>query len=391
MPDKIKGIGTIISKQLLRTPLTREEEQALEDWLRVTDTRRRRYEEITNTQNLVKQLHFYEEAEEQKERVRKKIIPLASTFTTSKMVLFRKWATTAAAIVLLVTGGYFLFLNKKDIFSSDKKVGVAQKQVIGGANKASLTIGRNQPMSLAAGKTGIVVNQTITYSDGEKITATDQLLQLTTPRGGQYQAVLPDGTRVWLNAASSIQFPSAFTGKQRKVLITGEAYFEIAKNKEKPFIVDVAGKSSVEVLGTAFNINSYADETGVRTTLIEGSVKVSAGSQGEASLILKPGQQAQIGTENKSAAITIDSNPDLAQVVAWKNGFFNFNHADIRTAMRQLSRWYDIDIIYKGKLPDKEFQGKLTRDLSLSQVLEILEEMNIKFILKGRTLTVEQK
>jgi ferric-dicitrate binding protein FerR (iron transport regulator) len=198
---------------------------------------------------------------------------------------------------------------------------------------------------------------------------------LTTPRGGQYQLTLPDGSRVWLNAMSSITYPVLFSEKERKVNITGEVYFEVEKKPGHPFIVNTRAES-ITVLGTHFNIRAYENEGDVKTSLLEGSVKV-------ADKILDPGQAYVDGN-----VLTTDTEQD----VAWKNGYFNFDGADLKTVMQQLERWYDIEVVYKGQSsPGKyQFHGEMQRSLRLSQVIRILNAMEIQFSIEGKKLIVTQ-
>lgn len=205
---------------------------------------------------------------------------------------------------------------------------------------------------------------------------------LSTPRGGQYNLRLPDGTEVWLNAASSITFPNSFTGNERQVKITGEAYFEVEQQKDQPFKVDINGKASVEVLGTHFNINAYADEPYIATTLTEGAVKMTDRQQ---SAVLSPGQQARINTKG----MNVLKNADTDLVLAWKNGLFRFEAASIEEVLRQLARWYDVDIVMEQNDPDILFSGEMNRNLTLMQALIVLEKMGVRFSLQGRSLTVK--
>ena len=205
---------------------------------------------------------------------------------------------------------------------------------------------------------------------------------LSTPRGGQYNLRLPDGTEVWLNAASSITFPNSFTGNERQVKITGEAYFEVAQQKDQPFKVDINGKASVEVLGTHFNINAYTDEPYIATTLTEGAVKMTDRQQ---SAVLSPGQQARINTKG----MNVLKNADTDLVLAWKNGLFRFEAASIEEVLRQLARWYDVDIVMEQNDPDILFSGEINRNLTLMQALIVLDKMGVRFSLQGRSLTVK--
>ncbi len=188
----------------------------------------------------------------------------------------------------------------------------------------------------------------VTGSGGQLLYQTDKnhspeiaFNTLSTTKGGQYQMTLSDGTRVWLNAVSSIRFPVTFTGSQRPVEITGEAYFEVARNPKRPFVVSINGME-IKVLGTHFNVNGYPDEDGIKTTLLEGSVKISKGTSSQ---VLTPGQQANVGNNGK---LNVTDNADMEKAVSWKDGYFHFNKSRLETVMRELSRWYDIDIIYEN-------------------------------------------
>ncbi|HVK49133.1 MAG TPA: FecR domain-containing protein, partial [Pseudobacter sp.] len=206
---------------------------------------------------------------------------------------------------------------------------------------------------------------------------------MSTPKGRQYNLTLPDGTQVWLNSESSIRYPTVFNGKERRVEVTGEAYFSVSRNNKMPFIVNVDRQADIQVLGTEFNVNSYANEASINTTLLEGSVRVKAN---KLSQILTPGQQAQVGQDKK---IRLVKDVDIDKVIAWKNGYFNFNDADLHEIMRQLERWYDIEVVYAKPVQPVEFRGKLERSLSLSQVLEGLQLMQVKFRIEGRKVIIE--
>ncbi len=190
---------------------------------------------------------------------------------------------------------------------------------------------------------------------------------ISTPKGRQFTLQLPDGSKVWLNAASSLRYPVAFAGAERKVEITGEAYFEVAKNKKMPFKVSINNKTTVEVLGTHFNVNAYNDEETIKTTLLEGVVKVSHEKQTQ---LLQPGEQASVSQPSqKSQSITVQTT-DVDAAVAWKNGTFSFTNASLETVMRQLARWYDIEVEFVGAVPGGAFSGEIDRALSLDQVLK---------------------
>jgi ferric-dicitrate binding protein FerR (iron transport regulator) len=201
---------------------------------------------------------------------------------------------------------------------------------------------------------------------------------VTTPRGRQFSLVLPDGSRIWLNAASSIKFPTAFTGKERRVELAGEAYFEVAKDKNKPFFVHT-DNTETEVLGTSFNISAYNDESVVGATLIEGSIRTGlqtdrrTGSQTER-VKLVPGEQAKMGVR-----VEVDHHADVEQVMAWKNGAFNFGNMGLKEVMRQLARWYDLDVVYEPGVKDFRFGGEMSRNVPLSSLLKGLKDMEVHF------------
>lgn len=305
------------------------------------------------------------------------------------------WFRYAAAIVIcLGIGGYIWTTSRSAdnlVATNDNKS--LQTDIGPGSEKAILTLSdgskivldnaANGQLAIQQGSKVIKKDGQIVYDAGNILAADAVYNTMSTPRGGQYKLTLPDGTKVWLNAATSITYPIAF-GKERKVKINGEAYFEVTQNKEKPFIVDIDGRSSVEVLGTSFNVNSYADESSIKTTLVEGSVKVVNGNQ---SAILKPGQQANQSVQTLGS-IQIINNANIDQALAWKNGLFSFNDADLRSVMRQLERWYDINVRYEGTVSDLTLKGEMYRNVNLSDVLEFLQTMGIKTRMEGKKLIV---
>jgi ferric-dicitrate binding protein FerR (iron transport regulator) len=221
----------------------------------------------------------------------------------------------------------------------------------------------------------------IVYQEDQTKESLVEYNTITTPRGGKYELTLADGTTVTLDAASSIRYPVAFTGRERRVEITGQVYFEVAHNQSKPFRVQ-ASDQTVEVLGTHFNINAYPDEADLRTTLLEGSVRIT---KAQASAILKPGEQAI--TSDQSTLIRV-RDADTEAAVAWKEGHFHFSHADIPTVMRQLARWYDVEVAYVGSIPKRSFSGNINRNTKASVALEILSVSNVHFKIEGKKIIV---
>lgn len=310
---------------------------------------------------------------------------------TRPALIRRGWFKYAAAAVILLGAAITvaISLNKQQRISGTE---LAQQgigaDILPGTNKAVLTVD-NQQIDLSASQSGIVVDNKITYTDGQKVADAGTILTLTTPHGGQYQLTLPDGTKAWLNAASSIRFPSAFKDGERRITVKGEVYLEVAKDGARPFLVDVGGKAAVEVLGTSFNINSYADEELIKTTLVEGSIRLSVAGRGSVSAILKPGQQAALSADGSANSIQVTDHTDLSNTLAWKNGLFSFSNTSIRTVMKQLERWYDIQVRYEGRPSDDiTLTGKMYRNVNLSNVLLFLQNMGVKFRLEGKTLVV---
>lgn len=301
-----------------------------------------------------------------------------------------RWWTAAAVIFVLAGAALTARLLQRPTATPPQRT--AGHDVAPGKQGAVLTLAngetivldslRNGPVASQQGTRISLQNGSLAYDDSRA--AEVSFNTVATPRGRKFQLLLPDGSKVWLNAASSLRFPTAFNGKDRTVEITGEAYFEVARNPQQPFIVKVSNDAAVEVLGTHFNINAYRDESSINTTLLEGAVKVLAFSQ---SHTLQPGQQARIFNDER--AVKVVSGVDLGQAIAWKNGFFNFQGASLEAVMRQLARWYDLEVIYEGKAPQLEFGGELPNTLNLSQVVKILGKVEVKFrIEENRRLIV---
>lgn len=305
------------------------------------------------------------------------------------------WKWSAAAAILLLAGGvgytFYGAKNRSNIPAPVAHNKPVQTDAAPGGNHALLTLGDGKVISLDSVGTGVlsnVVGTSITKkAEGELTYATGMgspvaYNTLSTPKGGQYQIVLPDGTHVWINAASTLTYPTQFGDKDRTVELTGEAYFEVAKDHHKPFFVNTPNMY-VAVLGTAFNVMDYPRARQAATTLVQGSVKVSNSSGND---LLKPGQQASINEQDNQLKVL--DNVDLAQVTAWKNGFFQFDDVDLPTIMEQVARWYDIEVVYSGPVSTDKYHGKISRNVPLSQLLKILELGGVKFELHDKTLTV---
>jgi ferric-dicitrate binding protein FerR (iron transport regulator) len=313
-----------------------------------------------------------------------------------------KWMA-AAAVILFVAGAIFWFTTKN---AASPPATVATKTTIPidaapGGNHATLTLANGSVIVLDQAKEGDLAHQggsrivkpdsgQLVYYPSTSGSTSVEYNTITTPRAGQFHIMLPDGTHVWLNAASSLRFPTAFTGKTREVQLSGEGYFEVTHNAAMPFLVNVRAskgrEEQVEVLGTHFNINAYEDEHDIKTTLLEGSVKVSSMTNGESSII-KPGEQSIVSDHSPS---TIDHSPDIQKVIAWKNGFFEFNDLALPAIMRQISRWYDVDVSLQASYPDKRFGGRISRKLNLASIITMLETYGVHFKMENNKLIVVQ-
>ncbi|OQP58196.1 hypothetical protein A3860_07680 [Niastella vici] len=402
----VKRIAALIVKQL-RNELSVEESIELEQWANENVANRELLQELTDNESLRRELIDYYEAEQSKEAVWKKIDE-ATPETTPVIPITvqhqKKYRYLAAAVTIgavLTTVAYF-WLQQKPKPATTPIAQTTTNDVLPGGNKAILKLSDGKTIVLDNAQNGLLAQQgavQIEKQDGQlmyspsEATAAVSYNTLATPVGGQFQLKLPDGTRVWLNAASSITYPTAFTGNDRRVTIYGEAYFEVARDAAKPFKVGVTTSegaarngTEIEVLGTHFNINAYSNEALVKTSLLEGKVKIKSDFfNGKQSAILKPGQQAQVEVEGR---LKVKDDADMEEVVAWKNGEFLFQSADIGTMMRQVARWYDIEVSYPEGMPKDKFSGKIGRNVNLSQLLKILEYSEVKFELKGKTLIV---
>lgn len=315
--------------------------------------------------------------------------------------LRRSWTRYAAAVLLLLAAAWFFLPGKKTELV--KQTAKETKQVMPGQDGAILTLADGSKILLDSAGNGIVAHQSgadlsvkngqLEYKAAGKTSEEETFNTLATPKGRQFKIQLPDGTIAWLNAASSIRFPTQFTREARRVDISGEVYFEAApmikEGKAIPFIVNADNRFEVTVLGTRFNVNAYADEPTLNTTLLEGKVAVTMNRKnGRQQIILKPGEQASLTMQGDIAENMVVSPGDIGKVMAWKNGVFDFEDARIDEVMRQLKRWYDIDVKYESGVPDIEFVGKMTRDIPLNGLLIALEKSNVHFRLEGRTLIV---
>jgi transmembrane sensor len=303
-----------------------------------------------------------------------------------KMKTIKWWPRivgAAAAILVVLSAGLF-YLSKSGQTDFTAKT-YTLNDFAPGKNRAILMLGNGKVITLSDHKTGVTIEASkLVYNDGTNIVDETALshnnnqIMASTPRGGTYQVILPDGTRVWLNSSTKLKFPSTFSNlTNRTVELSGEAYFEVSRDAAHPFIVKTASQH-IQVLGTHFNVNAYPDERNEKTVLLEGRVQINN------SKVLVPGQQSQVDADGH---IKIET-ADIDDAMAWKNGFFSFKDAPLEIIMRQLSRWYNIDIVYKGELKDDTFNGLINRRSDLSRALKILEQGGVHFSLEGKTLII---
>lgn len=316
-----------------------------------------------------------------------KISAMEDPVMVRKAARVRYWAF-AAGLLLLILAGTWMYQQQHAGNSAGYTPDIAAA-----SPKAMLTLGDGSVVSLdSAGNRLIPQGGTAIQQQGGLLVyrGTDNgesvsINTLSTPRGGQFAVQLPDGSRAWLNAASSLRYPTAFRNGERRVEVTGEVYFEVSARASAPFIVMVKDKLLVKVLGTNFNINAYADEQQVYTTLLTGKVQVDAPAANKRVELL-PSQQAVL---TKNGDLDLNKEPDMERVMAWRNGIFYFEDAELREVMAQLSRWYDVDITFEPGVRKLYFSGKLQRQLGLSQLLSVLDMSGIHYRITGRKMVIE--
>ncbi|MFA5246183.1 MAG: FecR family protein [Pedobacter sp.] len=321
---------------------------------------------------------------------------------------YLKPISVAAMILMVISISLYFYSNRKLAGPSVEQQFTeinTKNDILPGNNKAILILADGSRISLDDAERGLLASQgntAITKTNSGEIVyeknpadkkknalVASVINTIQTPKGGKYQIRLPDGSKVWLNSASTLSYPTAFTGKERIVKLKGEAYFEIAPRKSMPFRVE-SDDQIVEVLGTHFNVNSYDNEDFTKTTLIEGSVKVILNTRSNISgktKLLKPGEQSSINSSKSDIKI---ENVDTEKAIAWKNGYFKFKNTPIQEIMREVERWYDVELIYEGNMPTDEFTGFVSNDVNISAVLKILEQSGgVKFTVKGKKLKVK--
>jgi transmembrane sensor len=403
--EQASRIAYLISGYLRQT-LSEKEHDELDEWMTASDDNQRLFEELTDPKNIEKGLKEYgaPDTEAALKRIKRKI-QFTSRPAKQKSISKKILRYSIAASIVLIAGTIMIFLlmNKKDKpeISKTEKVDIQP-----GGNKARLMIANGKVIDLEKARNGLLDS-----AEGNEVlkTAEGQLSYesntnkakgyhiLTTPVGGQYQVTLPDGTRVWLNAESSLKYPVVFGG-ERVVELTGEGYFEAAPSDSPQggglgtFVVKLDNGTEVRVLGTSFNIMAYNDEAEIKTTLLEGRVKIGrwplAVGPEIISIELKPGEQAQA---DKSGSIKVNTDVNVDEAVAWKNGQFKFKDQPIEVVMRQVARWYDAEVVYEGKKTDYHFNATIYRKEPVSKLLELLEATNrVHFVIEGKKIVVRE-
>lgn len=398
LPEEV----SILYKKWLSGSATEEEQEALLRWLETPGIEEVLSGDMWNTweELRVKYIGFREsETEPLPPGKETPIVPITAKRSSRSIVWFRRiWAGAAAAILIIITGYIFLLQPVKPVGTgnsgrSPEEVSSSNDMLPGRAG-AILTLGDKSTLVLDAMSQGIVARQQeivvrleqeqLKYLQETDVKASAVYNKMTTPKGRRFRLVLADGTKVWLNAGSSISYPVPFAGTERRVEVSGEAYFDVAPNKKKPFRV-VSKNAEVEVLGTQFNFSAYDDQPFVSATLLEGSLRFSSGKE---QVLLKPGQQAVKNDE--AQGLKLVKNIDSTHIAAWKRGVFDFNNASLQEVLRELSRWYDFEVVYQDAAASNiVFGGRMGTDLSLSQALKALQVMGVKFTLQNKTLYVK--
>lgn len=413
MTEGNERIKELITRHL-KSELSNEESKELESWIQDSEKNRSLFHELTDPVALAENLQEFHEAKlairEKIERSIGETMPATRTAAPVRNLRPRTRVYAAACVLIALCTGIYYWSTRSPTPAIAKTANASQllkNDILPGGTKAILKLADGSTILLDSAKNGKLAdegNAEIVKQAGGKLTyklsaanpASTPLVYntLSTPRAGQFEVTLPDGTKVWLNNASSLRYPTAFTGQDRIVTLSGEAYFEVAPivaasgHGRMPFKVNVTPSAEttqgilVEVLGTHFNIMAYSNEAAVQTTLLEGKVKVSRGSR---EAVLQPGEQAAIGQNDNWSLL---KGVDTEGVVDWKNGLFHFDHADLPAVMRQLARWYDVDVEYQGMIPAHVYEGDIHRDLTLTQVLENLANKDVHFQLEGRKVIV---
>lgn len=401
------AVAALIAKYL-NDELNDQEKQELEQWVDQSEEHQQFFRQLTGEDSLAAIINEYETSKvlvydqvkaaiAQERETKRKVIPI---WWRSRRV-----AAVAASVLLIGTAVVWWLQDKQENKVAPAPAVVATHDKQPASEGAILQLADGKEIVLDDARDGAIATQGSTQivKDGGLLSYNDNnqagkvlYNTLSTPKGKTYKLELSDGSKVWLNAASSIRFPTTFTGWQRNVEISGEVYFEVKKDAEMPFRVTVDHRTTISVLGTSFNVNAYDNEAYVRTTLLTGSVKIEAWEQEERgnSVLLKPGQQALVKNTQaaqsfgKSGPITVVDNANIANVMGWKNGYFSLDDLTLEELMREVERWYDVEVVYEKGVPMKAFFGKVNRDLSLLDFMEGLKDWGVRFRLEGNKLII---
>lgn len=392
--DHYKVSGWIV--KYLRSELSVTEKENLESWIKEKDSNSKLFQRLTNYDNIYNEFSYFSNPEKEKSWQRIQTYVESKNVVSHQRFYYKNLMKYAAILVCLLGSMFFIIKYYKHQEKTIVKHQPYLNDIQPGGNIAILELSNGQKIRLDSANGGKIATEQdiiITKSaDGQLIYDWSNVTNLNhqelsyntiiTPKGGKYQLKLADGTKVWLNAMSSLKFPTAFSEKERIVELVGEAYFEVQEDKDKPFLVKING-TEVKVLGTHFNISAYADENHITTTLLEGAVKIKRQS---ISTLLKPGQEVRIDLYNN---LFLKRQADIEKVIAWKNDCFVFRDESIESLMTTISRWYNIEVSYKGNMDGKVYGGKFSRKNNLSELLKSLELTGtVKFTVEERRVTV---
>ncbi|HMG09322.1 MAG TPA: FecR domain-containing protein [Mucilaginibacter sp.] len=384
-------VAELISK-LLNGDISTEENLWLKEWVKESAANRAHFKKLTDPAYLEKQMELWNSFDNDKawEKLQQRL----DTKEVKKRFNYLPLLKYAAIVVLVSAASILLYRQYSKQAKKTANQSIAHQQIRPGSNHAILVLGNGQKLTLTKYSNlslkendGTAVsnqNDVLAYKNNKQQSAEDQKLVYNTimvPRGGEYQLILSDGSKIWMNSASTLRYPVTFSGNERRVYLTGEAYFEVAKNARMPFVVKT-DKTEVQVLGTHFNVKAYDDENSCKTTLLEGAVRVQSQT---AVNVIKPGQQAitdDLGQQKVTNDISIDEE------IAWKNGLFVFKNADIKGIMQQASRWYDFDVVYEGKIPEIQFSGQMSRKVDFYGFINILKYAGLNFNVNGKKVII---
>ena len=366
--------------QFIQETISEEDEEELDRWMQQSELNMQIFEDLTDESMVRDFLTWY--AERDTERKLEEVKRRLQFTKPGKVIPIWRYAAAACAVLLLGAGIYYFGLRGNE--STVTSTGTETADILPGKASATLTLADGKKIDLTNLRDTIInnevriVNGTVVYTS---TVSAPEMHEISIPRKGFYELVLPDGSKAWINSSSSVRYPSRFTGNERRVMVTGETYFEVAKDAAHPFIVSVNGVD-ITALGTAFNVNAYPNEDGLRITLTEGKINVNAAQRNEQ---LLPGQQIII-RPGEWEIRTIDISP----VVAWTKNQFKLKNTSIEEVMRMAERWYDARIVYKGKVTD-HFTGTIDRNVPISQLLKLLEATGqVHFQIEGETIIVTQ-